>query len=924
MSTTNLDQYNLSVRARNRLAQHGIMTLEDLQRLPLEEITSWKQVGAKTIEEIREFQQLTANAEIRVNHSVSSKGKDTADKNTENEKKKYSFSEEQLQELALHDISELNLSVRAFNCLYRAGKTTIFDTIGAIQNDFSGIHHLGIKTGSEIIQSVDHWISNNLLPFLSQDPQPDDNSEEIQYFQKIKNSIAPIMPPMMPVSTTALIRSAKSSNLFDCITAGGYMSITMENYRAVLDLPELQSGIGQLFLKIIPRGIVASKNLRSEIEKYPIDIPAEVLEDKFFDCPGLTNNTNYCYVARPTITSYIQEEMNDPYNRKYAMFTERLKGKTLQEIAETFGVTRERVRQIVQKIVNLMPLLFDDYLSELFMYFSLSKDEFLQIFPKASTASYEYLNIRYKKGTLPISRDSVHAYTGIFKERFEKAVLLQESRSLSREQISRLVLIENQNRAMSVDEFVKAYKEYTYRNNLLAEQQQVNIRTLLNFLRGAKNIVFNANSCVRYCKTDAELIWKSIQFTSYNDSVISSELLFRDYSDLMESQDIRDAYELFYILKSTSNNAIESNWIGPSLRVSFRRVPIMIIGNGDEGLQAIKLLQAISPVSFEDYFAAYEDLYGVRRDTAPGNPHITEPLSKYYVNGKYIIDVPAIDPRDVPSLLNALIVKSIWFMDELEQLLLKCCSYTSLKSLNAAAFKRIGYILNSGYAFKDTYGSMIGYLNAEVFTNKVVDLSSLDPRLLHLTMFSTTLDKKRFDLEYIDVAPRVLMSFDEISRRYNISVEEARQLQQLVCTSATEKYFNAHTLLSGILLNNPVAQKLKDNEWLFSSILRAQSGVVTMRVTGGHILTKDRDSFRLSSVLEWYCSKFGKMDLTTLTNSFNHYFSIAVTRDRIAEKLRAENNWDNCVTDSLDEYVEVLLAENMDQGDDDFFKEEFF
>lgn len=920
MSTTNLDQYNLSARARNRLFQHGIITLEDLQKLSLDELASWDKVGVKTVEEIRKFQQLTANSEITVNCSVPSERKDTAGKNTENEKKKYSFSEEQIEELTLHDISELNLSVRAFNCLSRAGKTTIFDVIGAIQNDFSGIHNLGIKTGSEIIQSVDQWISNNLLPFLSQDPQLDDNSEEVQYFQKIKNSIAPIMP----VSTATLIRSAKDSNLFDYITAGGYMSITMENYRAVLDLPELQRGIKQLFLKIIPHGIVASKNLRSEIEKYPIDIPAEVLEDKFFDCPDLTNNTNYCYVTRPTITSYIQEEMDAPYNRKYAMFTERLKGKTLQEIAEMFGVTRERVRQIVQKIVNRMPLLFDDYLSELFMYFSLSKDEFLQIFPKASTASYEYLNIRYKKGTLPISRDSVHAYTGIFKERFEKAVLIQESRSLSREQISLLVLIENQDRAMSVDEFVKAYKEYTYRNNLLAEQQQVNIRTLLNFLRGAKNIVFNANSCIRYCQADVELIWKSIQFTSYNDSVISSELLFRDYSDLMESQDIRDGYELFYILKSSSNNAIESNWINPSLRVSFRRVPIMIIGNGDEELQAIKLLQAISPVSFEDFFAAYEDLYGVRRDTAPGNPHLTEPLSKYYVNGKYIIDVPAIDPRDVPNLLNALKVKSLWFMDELEQLLLKCCSYTSLKSLNVAAFKRIGYILNSSYAFKETYGSMIGYLNTEIFSNKVVDLAILDPRLLHLNAFSSTLDKKRFDLEYIDVAPRVLMSFDEVSKRYNISIEEARQLQQLVCTCATEKYFNAHTLLSGILQNNPVAQKLKDNEWLLSCILRAQSEVVTMRVTGGHILTKDRNSFRLSSVLEWYCSKFGKMDLTTLTNSFNQYFSIAVTRNRIAEKLRAGNNWDNCVTDSLDEYVEVLLAENMDQEDDDFFKEEFF
>ena len=66
--------------------------------------------------------------------------------------------------------------------------------------------------------------------------------------------------------------------------------------------------------------------------------------------------------------------------------------------------------------------------------------------------------------------------------------------------------------------------------------------------------------------------------TAYKNLIISAELLFRDYADLMEELDIRDGYELFYVLKSSI-----CHWKGP-FEISFRRVPTIIIGNGSEAM----------------------------------------------------------------------------------------------------------------------------------------------------------------------------------------------------------------------------------------------------------------------------------------------------------------------------------------------------
>ena len=56
---------------------------------------------------------------------------------------------------------------------------------------------------------------------------------------------------------------------------------------------------------------------------------------------------------------------------------------------------------------------------------------------------------------------------------------------------------------------------------------------------------------------------------------------------------------------------------------------------------------------------------------------------------------------------------------------------------------------------------------------------------------------------------------------------------------------------------------------------------------------------------------------------FNEFFNINISRYRIAEKLKADNVWDSCVTDMMDTCFDDLI-DNLDVGDDELFREEFF
>lgn len=67
------------------------------------------------------------------------------------------------------------------------------------------------------------------------------------------------------------------------------------------------------------------------------------------------------------------------------------------------------------------------------------------------------------------------------------------------------------------------------------------------------------------------------------------------------------------------------------------------------------------------------------------------------------------------------------------------------------------------------------------------------------------------ELEYIEVAPKVYMTLNELNRIYGLSLEDVHKLQEWIC-QCEDKYFNAHSVwrqLETIGLD----KNLQHNEW---------------------------------------------------------------------------------------------------------------
>ena len=909
MAVIQLDNLGLSGRTRNVLFRLGIRTLDDLRAVSIEELAQQRNIGLFVISEIKRVlseneSDLAADAEEPSKKEINTKSVAEA-----------IYSAEQIDEMKQYSIMELKLSQRASKPLLSSHHETM-DSIAALETeDLRKLKGLGPKAIEEIIIKRDNWLEGNGFARVNGEQQVFTISDDTEKLMKhLSHAIAPIVP----IFWNKLYKIFSDEKLLDELKMSMDENSTSENFRKIFSKTQFIICLKGFWKKQLPDGLMAVKDCMERIESLNLSIPTQVLIDISLKAQVIFIHWDNYMLNRKNFTDLYQG-LGLPDERTNAIILMKLSGANLQETGDHFGVTRERVRQIVNRQIRNLPELFEDCFSQPYETFHLSKSEFLRLFPEITSESYEYIAIRYKKGKQVLSRETLAEYKGYWKERLEMFLQNEWERkdknTVSRTEMVYRVLVRNSDNPLTMEEFEQEYYQYIRRREYPESRLQLNLRTAGNHLRNARGVVFNRDNKVRYCEADPQKLWDDINFNAYKNLIISAELLFRDYADLMEELDIRDGYELFYVLKSSI-----CLWKGP-FEISFRRVPTIIIGNGSEEEQALRLLREISPVEHDEYFLAYEERFGVRRESVMGNPAITRAITPYYVHGEYIVTAPAIAAEDIPAYLQALDKKTIWFMDELEELFDTICVHSSREAFNMSALRRIGYILKAGYAIKEAYGNMTAYMDAEIFSNDVVDLSVIDRRLSSISAFVSALDKKRNSLEFIETAPKILVSIRKIKETYDLDQEDIRQIQKMLIPYYKTPYFNAQSLWDEVK-DLPLIRQLQGNKWMLSCIMRQQENVFTQHFAGNMVLSLDSSNLSLSKVSLWFSSVYGKMPLNTFVTKFNDYFGCKIENYKFAEKLKSANVWDDIVTDSMDEYMDSLLDFSK-MKEDDLFAEEF-
>lgn len=874
MATTSLEELNLSNRAKNALHRMGIHCVEELAESSINDIAQQRSIGAKTLAEIK-----------IVFEKVVSSTKETDD----SEKRAFLNFDKQLIEMSYHYIDELNLSTRSYNALRRSAYSTIDKVAQLNDADYARMRNLGGKSVDEIKKSIDRWFWKN---GISQDDINHNLSNRI--VQKTTTALEPILH----IHWKQLLDYVNEEGLAERAKNESFEKFLME----VLQLPQLKNRITAFWETTFPQGIIYPIELSANLRKLDLTFDANLLVDAALASNILAVYRNAYIFPRDTFIDHLYKN-SDSDNKTVQVLQFRVEGETLQDIAALFELTRERVRQITVKAVRRMPLFFEDYFKEPFQCFWFQKREFIRAFPEVSEEGYEYLSIKYPHGKIALTGETIKTYNGPWRRRLldflDEEKESNDRNTIKKSEMIMRVLIGNSDKSLSIKEFEDEYYRYIDEKGHPRNRLKININSAVNHLRTARCIVFNCENKVRYCDANPRSVWDGIDFAQYKNTVISSELIYRDYRDLMDELDIRDGYELFYLIKASL-----AMWDSHEFAIRCRRVPVLIIGEASEKDQAVKLLKEISPVSYFDYYKAYEEKFGVR---AQGNLTINNAVAAYYAEGHYRIDVPAIDDRDVQPLLKALREKSIWFIEDIENLFDCICSYTARDAINAAAFRRIGYILNTTYAYSASYGTALNLLDKTVFTKDVVALKTLDRRITNLGIFGSVLGKKKKSLEYVETAPKVYMSLEKIGEIYQLTLEEIKQVQSAMSPYYNIPFFNGRSIWSEVE-GFPIIRKLQKNDWLLTCIMRQQENIYSLPVAGGIILSLDNASLSLARICEWLSSLHGVMPLADLKKIFNDTFGTRVSASRIAEKLRSSGLWDKVVTDSIDEYTDSLMC----------------
>jgi hypothetical protein len=914
MEVVSVGVLDLSTRAMHLLQRMKIHTVGEFIDVPIKEFSEQRGIGQKTIDEISGIQAKLISGELDVSKIESTDIIEQID-----EEEVLSFSQEVMSQMALHPISELNLSVRSNNSMERGDIRAINQVMLLSDEDLIALPNLGKKSIDEIKAARRKWLEDNAILIDACDEAIVVPEKRRKFYLNLAELINPIIVIKWPV----LYRLCTNNHIDEQIETDEIEFVTKYDFICLIEnLEETRKGLVKYFQSCLPSNEdYVHKNV--VIDKIEQDFDIDTLKSAIYDIFNyrgvLLKDEEYYMLRRQSLEDLISSmEITD----KSQMLIDRFNGLGLQEIGDRIGVTRERVRQVTVKEIEKLPLVNEAYYAQIFTYFKFNKSLFYEVFQKSDQRTFEYLSIRYKKGEHELTRDEIEQYEGLYSSQLlnyiDRNDAVKWKRGLTRQKLAWRALVSNSGEYVSKDGFKEIYYSFLEKNDIDKKRFSYNPYTINNAFRNSNHVVFNRDGEFRYHENDTSEIWKGIDFRRYNNSVISSELIFRDYSENMEELDIWNGYELFCLLK---NHVFKEEYDENQPNVVFRRIPVMIIGDGDESRQVVKFLKEVAPIEYWSFYEAYEERYGIRKETAIAN--LSAYIEQYYVGGEYIIDLPDLATVDADNVKNALATKDIWSIAELEQLFADICTHSEADALNGATLYQLGYSLNAGYGYNRSYGNVTDCFNHAIFNKDLVDLNDVNIEILRLSVFKSYIVKLRETLDYVEISPKLLASKAFLEREYGLDEGELYQIQIEASQYYGDKYFNGNSLWERIK-NYPCVQKLKDNKWLCTSILRQQEGVFSLSIVNAVVLSTNRDDLSLVKICEWIIETEGRMRLEKLTERFNDLFGSKMDKNKLAFKIREQGNMVSLLTDSIEDYIEQLISLAGGNDDDDLFEEEFF
>ena len=716
----------LSARAYNHLLLNGCTGMHQIAFVTHEDLMKFPRMDPQCAEEIlgrcRRYLEERKDdilAFLKEKHEAAKKSKDEMLRNMLHSEANH---DRILQFVQANDgeTDSLDLSVRAKNALKRQGHFKISDFIFLSKKDLWDSPQMGTKTADEILAFIDAYLEKN----------------EVRIRATLDGDDSALWDDAV---IAGIVNEA-----FNWIGFGGY---SLRELREKAGIPEQ---ISDEQMKRILGSMIAEGKL-------------EYVDFR-------------CYRVYPKFEEYMAS-CPDIDDRTKDIIRKKLAGETLEGIAAGYGLTRERVRQIISRDVRKIRNIYqtktglewfdEDYYRYFFETYAFDRKD-AEKWLGISREIYNYLDLSgSKRGQKDLEEapDDYHNMDLGFRLRIKNYLnrnklfldgrWVDKTRADLEEYVVRKYCTEN----VSFDKFARIYNDFLQEEEVSYDEKiyytEGVIRTRKNRLSDVRFLLWKQNEQIRYYDIDGQdytELLDVLNLDAYENIEYSTLKFMRNYPEIMEQYDIRDQYELHNLLRKIIPDGAYHDF-------HCERMPMVRFGTFDRDGALLDLLIDNAPICQADFAELVSQEYGYDPATVIGT--YLQPLAAYYHQGLYTIDQKAMLTANQKILLEHL-DDDFYYIDEIRRLYASLVPGAGMEEINPYNLKTMGFSVLSRYVYRN-HSTLDAYFRDLLTRKDITDITPYRSRFVYVAAFSGTLVNMKNNLEILEFEPNQIITFRKLA-----------------------------------------------------------------------------------------------------------------------------------------------------------------
>ena len=570
----------------------------------------------------------------------------------------------------------------------------------------------------------------------------------------------------------------------------------------------------------------------------------------------------------------LDDYLSTDFSRK-EVFILRLEGKSLKEVGDVCGLTRERVRQIVNRILQKMPKIYEvEQHHEVFSKYMISKDIFINVFYPDGRV-YELLSLIHKKGNQDVLK---YILEGDFDEKSKQYIIGTLGRTVEkdnnkkspREYIICEILKRNKNlqKYFSLEDI---YYLYTEESKGYSKLHISSLRGLDSLLDRCSNVIFSFREGYRfhdvsYTNEINDNLSKIMRFIP--DGAYSMNWIFKNNLMLMRELDILNGSELHYFFKKYANNLDNIN---------LGRNPEFVKGELTKKEYVLSQLKIFNGKSIDVFVTYMNKNFGLNSDSLAS--YISAQFPENIVNRTIFFQ--KVNDKEQLAILNNILTEELY---EKKEFYIMISHYFSENEINQELIFDLGYAEKGGVVVKINYKSAREALIKYILSNKIFRID--DKLLLKTNEYHNTIQKLENELKILKISSDSYINVNYLEERGFNKSRFVKFISSVNNFTEEGEYFTIVSLINRGFNDNLLA----DGFELISldRLISISDEVKAVSVGFPNIYCRCKDKKSLNDFLIDELFKWGSANIDDFTDDINNKYGLNLDEYNVKVRIVEE------------------------------------